>query len=59
MKAMDTIIEQLGPFGFMMIQTNLENPLNHKYHIRSRPFPFLNRFGQWEQLPLYYKPKTI
>ena len=55
----DTIVEQLGPYGYMAIYLSHGNPLDHKFSLKSRIFPFINRFGEWEHSPLYYKSKAI
>ena len=57
-KTFECIIEQLGPYAYMAILTNLDNPLNHKFPLKARLFPFVNKFGEWEHSPLYYKPKA-
>ena len=57
-RCFSAITDQLGPYGYMAILTNLDNPLNHKFPIKSRLFPFINKFGEWEHSPLFYRPTT-
>lgn len=54
----EVVIELLGPFAYIVITLDQGNPLDHKFMIKSRIMPFVNRFGNWEHSPLYFKPKV-